>query len=124
LTVSELRDLPLERLLPRMQETHPANTQDPARRLYNEATAAGLITWLERNPERASKLTPADVDDLLDRQAAGQATNSLDVDAVIRRLERRRELFDKVQTIADSEYLELLEQLVDLLHDKVAPRPS
>src|SRR5438034_9200670 len=32
LTVSELRELPLDRLLPRMQETHPANTQDPARR--------------------------------------------------------------------------------------------
>ena len=43
------------------------------------------------------------------------------VDAFIQRLERRRLLQQRVSTIAGTEYLDLLEQMVGLLYDKVRP---
>src|SRR5438105_3198762 len=71
LPVSELRNLPLERLLPRMNGQVPANTDETLRRLYEQATQPELLAWLERNPERARKLSPAEIDELLSLQGTG-----------------------------------------------------
>jgi transcriptional regulator with XRE-family HTH domain len=121
LTVNELRTLPLERLLPRMNETHPANGVAPLRRLYQRASQPELVAWMERNSERATQLSDDEVSELLALQDIEGALTAFGVEGFVERLERRRRLIQRVQAIAGTEYLELLEQLVALLHDKVQP---
>jgi hypothetical protein len=121
LTVSELRTLPLDRLLPRMNEGHPANGVAPLRRLYEQARQPELVAWMERNGERASQLADAEVDELLALQESPDALNAIGVEGFVQRLERRRRLLQQIQTIAGTEYLDLLEQLVTLLYEKVQP---
>jgi hypothetical protein len=121
LTVSELRTLPLERLLPRMNEVRPANGDVPLRRLRNGASQPELIAWLERNPERAQQLSAEEVEELLALQGSGGPLTAFGVEAFVERLERRRRLIQQVHVIAGTEYLDLLEQLVALLHEKVQP---
>ena len=118
LNVSELRDLPLERLLSRLAKaTAPGG--DLSRLRYQEATHPELKAWIERNPDRASQLDEADFRELL---ALQDNLSNLGVEALISRLERRRRLLGRVSTIAGTEYLDLLEQLVDLLYEKIQPR--
>ncbi|HTU92323.1 MAG TPA: helix-turn-helix transcriptional regulator [Gemmataceae bacterium] len=121
LTVSELRTLPLDRLLPRMNEGHPANGVAPLRRLYEKAEQPELIAWIERNGDRAQQLSDGDVDELLALQESLDALNAIGVEGFVEQLERRRRLFQQVQTIAATEYRDLLEQLVTLLYEKVQP---
>lgn len=121
LTVHELRTLPLERLLPRMNEGHPANGVAPLRRLYEKAKQPELVAWIERNPERARQLSEGEVDDVLALQESLDALNAIGVEGFVERLERRRRLVQQVQTIAGTEYRELLEQFVNLLYEKVQP---
>jgi len=119
LTVNDLRTLPLDKLLPRMHQGAQPREHDPLRRLFDRATQPELIAWLERNPERARALSGDETDELLALLANG--VPSVGVDAFVQRLERRRELVRRVQAIAGTEYVELLEQLVQLLYDKVQP---
>jgi transcriptional regulator with XRE-family HTH domain len=121
LSVSELRSLPLERLLPRMRDSHPAHAGDALRRLYDQATQPELLAWLERNPERARGLSPDEIDELLSLQGNGGVLTTLGVETFVARLERRRRLVGQVRAIAATEYLDLLEQLVGLLFEKVQP---
>jgi len=121
LTVNELRTLPLEKLLPRMNEGHPANGVAPLRRLYEKAKQPELVAWIERNGERAQQLSDGEVDELLTLQESLDALNAIGVDGFVEQLERRRRLFQQVQTIAATEYRDLLEQLVALLYEKVHP---
>ncbi len=121
LTVNELRTLPLERLLPRMNEAHPANGVAPLRRLYERAHEPELVAWIERNGERAQQLSDAEVDELLALQDVREALNAFGVEGFVKRLERRRRLLQQVHAIAGTEYLDLLEQLLDLLYEKVQP---
>src|SRR5215471_14309933 len=65
LTVNELRTLPLERLLGRMHNPRPAEGDPARRRLYEEATQPELLVWLERNPERAQRLSADEIEELL-----------------------------------------------------------
>jgi transcriptional regulator with XRE-family HTH domain len=121
LTVNELRTLPLERLLPRMHSEHPANSDDRMRHLYEHATQPELLGWMERNQERAKQLTPDEVDELLSLQGTGGPLTSMGVEHFVSLIERKRKLVDKVQAIAGTEYIKLLEQLVELMYDKVQP---
>src|SRR5262249_2627719 len=121
LSVSELRTLPLERLLPRMRNEHPANGDDRLRRLYEQGPQPELLAWLERNPERARQLNGDEIDELLSLQGTGGPLTTLGVEHFIGQIERKRKLVHKVQAVAGTEYLDLLEQLVDLLHEKVQP---
>ena len=118
LTVHELRAMPLERLLPRMNEGHPANSASPLRRLYEKADRLELVTWIERNPDRAQQLSDGEVDVLLALQESIDALDAVGVEEFVRRLERHRRLVQQVQVIEASEYRDLLEQLVDLLYEK------
>ncbi len=120
LSVNELRTQPLEKLLPRMRDTRPSGA-DPLRRLYEEASQPELLAWLDRNADRASKLTPEEMDELLSLQGTGGPLTSFGVEHFVERLERRRRLLEQVQTVANTEYLDLLEQLVGLLFEKVQP---
>lgn len=124
LTVNELRTLPLERLLPRMNEAHPANGIAPLRRLYERASRPELIAWMERNPERSQQLSDEEVNELLSLQDAEGALTAFGVEGFVERLERRRRLIHQVQVIAGTEYLDLLEQFVTLLYEKVQPSHS
>src|SRR3954447_10747886 len=69
LTVNDLRNMPLERLLPRMHV--PVATRESLRVLYEKAAQPELLAWIERNPERAARLTPEEVDELLSLQGTG-----------------------------------------------------
>ncbi len=121
LTVNELRTLPLERLLGRMHNPRPADGDPARRRLFEEATQPELLVWLERNPERAGRLTAAEIDELLSLQGTGGPLTSFGVEHFVNVIERKRELMDKVQAVAGTEYLDFLEQFVDLLYEKVQP---
>ncbi len=121
LTVHELRTMPLERLLPRMNESHPANGVAPLRRLYEKAMQPELVAWIERNGDRAQQLSDGEVDELLALQESLDALNAIGVEGFVERLERRRRLLQQVQVIAATEYRELLEQFVGLLFEKVQP---
>lgn len=121
LSVSELRDQPLERLLSRMATpAAPADAQ-PQRRLYEEATQPELMAWLERNPERAGALGPDEIDELLSLQGTGGPLTEFGVEHFVDLLERRRRLKQQVDAVACTEYLDVLEQLVELMYDKVRP---
>lgn len=122
LTVNELRTLPLDRLLPRMNEGHPANGVAPLRRLYEKAMQPELVAWIERNGDRAQQLSDGEVDELLALQESLDALNAIGVEGFVEQLERRRRLLHQVQAIAATEYRDLLEQLVALIYEKVQPR--
>ena len=121
LSVNDLRTAPLEKLLPRMSESHPAAGGRTLRRLYEQATQPELVAWVERNPERARQLSEAELDELLSLQGEGGPLSAFGVEGFVQRLERRRRLVEQGHVIAGTEYLELLEQMVGLLHDRVRP---
>lgn len=121
LTVNELRSLPLEKLLPRMAEGAAGKAHDVLRRTYDQATQPELRAWLERNPDRARLLTEDEMEELLAMQGVDGPLSGFGVEAFVSRIERRRKLFHQVNSIAGTEYLELLEQFVTLLYEKVQP---
>ena len=121
LTVSELRTLPLERLLPRMHGQPAPDGEDALRRLLEQATQPELRAWIERNPDRARLLSDAELDELLSLQGAGGPLSRYGVEQFIELIERKRRLLERVQAVAATEYLSLLEQIVWLLYEKVQP---
>lgn len=130
LTVNELRTLPLERLLPRMHGKPPAD-EGALKLLHSSATLPELVAWLERNAERAAEFRADEITDLLAMQEPGGAMERLGVEQCVENIERRRELTLKVKMILNTEYIDLLEQVVDLVCEKVnagkqqsGPRPS
>ncbi len=118
LTVNELRTLPLERLLPRM---HGKNPVDEAllKMLAANARLPELAAWLGRNDERSAEFSAEEVDELLQMQETGGALERLGVEQCVEMLERRRRLLTQVRLIAGTEYLDLLEQVVDLVQCKL-----
>jgi transcriptional regulator with XRE-family HTH domain len=119
MTVHELRTLPLERLLNRLGEPSPADGEDHLLRLHGHTSQPELRAWAERNPERARRLTADEVGELLTLQGA---LTAFGVESFVTQLERRRALLEQVRVIAGTEYLDLLEQLVGLIYDKVRPQ--
>lgn len=121
LTVSELRTLPLERLLPRMNNPSVLLDDSSLQRLFEQATQPELLAWLERNRARAQQLTPEDMDELLSLQGTGGPLTAFGVEHFVELLERKGRLIDRVHAIAGTEYLDFLEQVVELLFEKVQP---
>jgi hypothetical protein len=121
LSVNDLRTLPLDRLLPRMSDSHPASGRESLRRLLEQATQPELIAWIERNPERARRLSEEEVGELLALQGEGGPLSAFGVEGFVERIERRRVLLQQVSIIAGTEYLELLEKMIGLVYDKVRP---
>jgi transcriptional regulator with XRE-family HTH domain len=120
LTVSELRTLPLDRLLPRMHGK-PAADEESLKLLYERAALPELVGWLERNRDRAAELRPDEVQELLELQAPGGPLVKLGVDTCVELIERRRQLVCRVKEIAGTEYIDFLEQFVKLIYEKVKP---
>lgn len=123
LTVSELTEVPLDRLLPRMNHQRGETAPDDAglRRLYEQATQPELRGWMERNPERAKHLTDVEIDELLSLQGTGGPLTSIGVEHFVEVIERKRRLIEQVHAIAGTEYLDVLEKIVDLMFDKIQP---
>ena len=119
-TVSELRNLPLERLLPRMHGKPPAD-DEALKLLYERAALPDLVNWLERNKERAAQLRPDEVQELLEMQGPGGPLEKMGVENCVDLMERRRAVVCQVREIAGTEYFELLEQMVRLMFEKVKP---
>ena len=121
LTVSELRNVPLEKLLLRINEGGAGGPAEVLRKKYEQATQPELRAWIERNPDRARQLSLGDWDELLMLQGPDGPLSGFGVEAFVGRMERRRALVRQVHTIAGTEYLDLLEQMVRLIYDKVQP---
>ncbi len=125
LTVHELRGWPLERLLPRMTQPRPplpADAEEAARhRLYEEATQPELRAWLDRHPDRGRELTEGELEELLSLQGTGGPLTSLGVEHYVKQIERKRRLFAQIHVIAGTEYIDVLEKLVELMYHKVQP---
>lgn len=121
LTVHELRHQPVEKLLPRMVEGANSSPHEQLRRKYEQATQPELRSWIERNPDRARLLSSEEMEELLALQGEGGPLSAFGVDAFVQRLERRRRLIQKIHALAGTEYLDLLEQLVNLLYEKIQP---
>ncbi|MFL5241355.1 MAG: helix-turn-helix domain-containing protein [Gemmataceae bacterium] len=121
LSVNELRTQPLERLLPLMNASPPTTDRGDHARLYELATQPEFVAWLERNPERAGRLSEDDIDELLSLQGTGGPLTAFGVEHFVDLIERKNQLICKVHAIAGTEYLDLLEQMVSLMYDKIRP---
>jgi transcriptional regulator with XRE-family HTH domain len=116
LTVSELRDLPLECLLARMHGRVPPSSEN-LRLLRERAILPSLIEWLDAHPQRAAQLTHAEVQELLAAQEPGGYLHELDVETAMTLLEHRRRILYHLRRITHIELLQALEQLVTTLAD-------
>ncbi|MBI3821417.1 MAG: helix-turn-helix transcriptional regulator [Planctomycetes bacterium] len=118
-TVNDLLTQPLERLLPRMRVPMPAS--DNLRMLYEQATQPELLAWLENNRDRAAQLTPLEIDELLSLQGTGGPLTPFGVAHYVEQIERRRKIIEQAAIIAGTEYVDLLEQFVKVLYEKIQP---
>lgn len=121
LPVSDLKNVPLERLLPRMHDRASTGSDAGLSRLYEHATQPELRAWIDRNPDRAKQLDDSAIDELLSLQGTGGPLTAFGVEHFVSQIERRCELKKKVDAIAGTEFLDVLEKLVDLMYEKVQP---
>jgi transcriptional regulator with XRE-family HTH domain len=119
LQVNELRDLPLDRLLPRMHGSKIPSDDSGRKRLVERSTAPDLISWLERNPDRSSQFSPEEAEELLLMQAGPMVR--MGVEHCVEVIERKRRLVRRVAAIAATDYVDLLEQFVGLMFEKIQP---
>ena len=124
LSVNELRTLSLDRLLGRLTSHVEKDGAAALRRLYEQATQPELLTWIDRNRERAQRLSASELDELLSLQGTGGPLTNFGVEHFVELIERKRRLLEKIHAIAGTEYLDLLEQLVGLLYEKIQPYPD
>lgn len=119
LSVHDLLTQPLEMLLPRMRLPTPSNPS--LRVLYEQATQPELVAWLRENPEKAARLKPEEVDELLSLQGTGGPLTAFGVAYHVEEIERRRKILEMTATICGTEYIDMLEQFVVLLYEKIQP---
>jgi hypothetical protein len=108
-------------LLARINGASAPGNDAALHRLYEQATQPELLAWLERNPDRARRLTSTDLDELLSLQGTGGPMTGFGVEHFVELIERKRKLKDQMDAIAGTEYLDLLEQLVRLMYEKIQP---
>src|SRR4029077_4055363 len=97
---------------------------DPRQRLFEQATQPELLAWIERNPDRAAQLTAGEMDELLSLQGTGGPMTAFGVAHFVELIERKRRLMEQAAAVAGTEYIDLLEQIVQLLYDKIQPYPD
>jgi transcriptional regulator with XRE-family HTH domain len=115
LSVHDLCELPLEELL-RRSGPIPAT-----KRIYEEATQPELLAWMRSNAARAERLTAEEWDELLSLQGTGGPLTAQGVECFVDLIERKRRIMEKMAVIAGTEYIDALEQFVDVLLDKIQP---
>jgi hypothetical protein len=121
LHVNELRDLPLDRLLPRMHGKKQPADEGGLKLLAEKSTTPDLLAWLDRNPDRAAQLTHCEAEELLGMEGPAGALARLGVEHAVELIERRRRLMRRVAVIAGTDYVDLLEQMVGLIFEKIQP---
>jgi transcriptional regulator with XRE-family HTH domain len=119
LQVNELRNTPLERLLPRMHGKQPEKDLGGARKLSEQAISKELHDWLREHPERAAQITDEEADDLLSQDGPGKGIVQLGAEHWVELVERRRRILRRVHAIATTGYIDLLEPLVNLMFEKI-----
>lgn len=118
LTVNELRSMPIDRLLLKIHGKIVRNEQS-LQDLLAQVELPELKSWIEKNPERIAALADHDLQELMDAQGPSGQLERFGVEPFVKLLERRRSLLTKVHRISRSSYLDCLEQLVELMHEKV-----
>ncbi|HMP02207.1 MAG TPA: helix-turn-helix transcriptional regulator [Gemmatales bacterium] len=121
LTVHELVQTPVERLL------SPATVPDSVARPSDaelQAEQPVLWDWLQRHPERAARFSDAELAELASLHGTGGPLTEEGVEHFTDLIARRRDLLHRVSVIASTDYLPLLEQLVELLYEKVQLDPK
>jgi hypothetical protein len=103
-----------------MQGKPPAD-EEALKLLYERAALPDLVNWIERNRDRAATLHTDEIQELLEMQAPGGALEKVGVESCVDLIERRRRLVGQVKEVAGTEYLEILEQIVKLMYDKIKP---
>ena len=120
-SVDELRHAPLEDLVLRIRRASLLEIPDHLRCLYEQAAQTVLLTWLENHPDKAARLTSADLDELLSLQGIGGPLTAEGLDHFLDQIERKRKLKEQIDAIAGTDYLSLVEQLVGLVFEKIQP---
>lgn len=118
-SVHDLLTQPMEKLLPRMRVPLPPT--ESLRLLYEQATQPELLDWLQANPDRAAQLRPEEIDELLSLQGTGGPLTPTGVAYHVALIERRRQILEQAAIVCGSEYIDLLEQFVALLYEKIQP---
>ena len=117
LQVNELRNLPLETLLERL---NGKSISGEASSEENRAsiTHPELQQWMDRNRDRADQLSSDELRELLSLQAPDGPFTGIGVEHFVHLLERKRKLLMQVKTIASTQYLGFLEQLVEMVYER------
>src|SRR5262245_11582579 len=68
LEVNELRDLPLDRLLPLMHNDRHIPDCEAVKLLEEKSTQPELVAWVRSNPERVGQLTYLEAAEIIDIQ--------------------------------------------------------
>ena len=118
LPVHELRTWPIDKLLLKVRGI--VGGDDAILTVLTEqATSPELIAWLDRHPERAAQFHPAEVTQLLEQERPGGELERFGVEHCVGKIEKRRRFLDQAALIADSEYLPMLEPIVNLIAEKI-----
>jgi len=88
---------------------------------HDLATQPVVRTWLEDHPDHAAQLTFDELRELLSMQGTGGPLTAQGVDQAVAELKRKQRLVERVQVLACTEYLEVLERVVDGLFDLAQP---
>jgi transcriptional regulator with XRE-family HTH domain len=124
LQVNELRNLSLERLLPRMHGKQLPEDEGGAKVLTDRATESEILNWIKNNAERAAQITMEEANELLNQQGPSGAIQRLGMEHCVELIERKRRLLRRVSAIASTDYLDFMEQVVGLIFDKLQPKLS
>jgi len=116
LSVNDLVSLPLDRLLPRVRHA-PAGPPAP----LDFSDQPLLQHWLADHPERAARLSQAELEELISLQGVGGPLTLHGIEHFVNLIERRRELLRRVEIIAGTELLDVLEKLVELMWEHIQP---
>jgi hypothetical protein len=122
-SVDDLRNAPIVQLLSRRGAKAVLNSEPDAktRRHYERAMQPELEAWLQRNPQRAAELTHEEMDELVSLQGTGGPLTRLGVEHFVSLVERKRKLLDQIHAVAGTEYLDVLEKIVQLMYEKIQP---
>jgi hypothetical protein len=88
---------------------------------YDLATQPRLKEWMDNERSEASRYTPAELEELMSMQGTGGPLTDEGLAEARQLIERKRDLLRKVQAIAGTEYLGLLESMVQWLFRRTQP---
>jgi transcriptional regulator with XRE-family HTH domain len=121
LSVDELTNEPLEKLTPRMRRSNGPDGEIDGRLKVIAAVQPELKAWMERHPERAAQFSRQEIDELASLQGTGGPLTQFGVEHFAKLIERKRQLHRQLDLIAGTEYIDLVEQLLGLLYEKIQP---